>query len=70
MGQKTYLIHFLIINFPCGHAPRHSKKIQKLTTFLPMGIFSNPIQGLGKIKRRIRICGQFDKKKVSLDQNF
>ena len=36
------------------------KKIQKLITFIPIALFPNPILGLGKIEREIRICGQFD----------
>ena len=50
-NQKTELSH---------SGPEWSKNIQKLITFLSMGIFSNLTRGLGKIKRGIRTFGQFD----------
>ena len=57
-----------------GFNPKHSgpewlRNIQKLITFLSMGIFSNRIQVIGQIKREIRILVNLTQK-VSLDQSF
>jgi hypothetical protein len=44
--------------------PEIEKKLDKLITFFPMHIFSNPIQGKGKMTQRIRFWGQIPKKSL------